>query len=173
MATRSILVAMLAIATAFTSCTKDGATGPAGAAGADGKNGTNGTNGVANISSHIYTVASAAWAPDGTGLYTTIITDTAISNVTSDGVQVFCEIASGNFMALPAPNVLNWGDQVYWDTRSGLVEVLYAFTSAPSGTTNFKIVVIPPAAIKQHPNTNWRNYSEVQAILATQKSSSN
>ncbi|HTA83318.1 MAG TPA: hypothetical protein VK783_10305 [Bacteroidia bacterium] len=171
MATRSILVAMLAIATAFTSCTKDGATGPAGAAGADGKNGTNGTNGVANISSHIYTVASSAWAPDGSGLYTTIISDTAVSNVTSDGVQVFCEIAAGNFMALPAPNVLNWGDEVYWESRAGLVEVLYAFTSAPSATTSFKIVVIPPGVMKQHPNTNWSNYSEVQAIIATQKNS--
>lgn len=165
MKTVKISILISAIAIALASCSKDGAAGPAGASGSNGKNGTNGTNGVANISSVIYPLTAASWAANGTGLYKVIIADTAISNVTLDGIEVFCEIATGNFMALPSPNVLNWGDQVYFETRASTLEVLYAFTSAPGIATNFKVVVIPPAIKKLHPTTNWKDYNQVRAII--------
>lgn len=143
------------IALLFTSCQK-GATGPAGAAGA---------NGVANISSTITSITPGSWSNPATGEYIVKVTNAAIANADNDGIEVFISTSTGLYLGLPATNILTNGDQMEFAYQTGAISLLYLNSTAPTSAINLKVVVIPPAIMKQHPNTNWNDYSQIEEIM--------
>jgi hypothetical protein len=155
MKTIKLLAVVCISATLLSSCQK-GSTGPAGAAGA---------NGVANISSTITSITPGSWSNPGTGEYLVKVNNSALTSADQDGVEVFVSTSTGIYLGLPTTNILANGDQMEFAYQTGAVSLIYLNSSAPASTINMKVVVIPPAIMHQHPNTNWKNYNEVKAIL--------
>jgi hypothetical protein len=155
----------------LSSCTKDGATGPQGVQGingATGPTGANGSNGTSNISSVIFTITPGQWSTIGAGAeYEYGYPDFAITNADSDLVEVFYQnaIHPNTYRALPCTSVLSLNDQFLYEYADNVVDFFYEYTSAPAVNMVVKVVLIPPAIIKQHPNTNWKDYSQIETIL--------
>jgi len=151
---------MMAIAIAFSSCTKDGATGPQGATGA------NGTNGSANVSSN-FVVAYFALQSNGSYLSTISVPALTSSNYLNSNVSVYFTL-SGYQIAMPCSSVYSNGDALdYGISSNGNITIFYN-----EGSTNYalsslavEVVVIPEYAIEAHPHTNWNDYSQVKAII--------
>lgn len=150
----------------FASCVK-GDKGDMGPIGNDGK------NGVANISTTSFVVGN--WSiPNGNVCFSQLTVPAITSSVLSNGaVQVFMSGDGGaTYAALPLITVQNYSMQfeisynqvtLYWVySGSGTMVNPYFYFG---GTMLFKVVVIPPAIIKQHPNIDLNNYSEVKATF--------
>lgn len=146
------------IAATFSACSKGdtGATGPQGPAGA---------NGVANISSNIYSITPGSWSNPQTGEYAVKFADNAISNANTDGIEVFISTDGNTWSGLPTTNLLVNGDQMVYIYENGQITLGYFNSSAPSNTIDLKVVVIPPSQLNLHPNTDWNDYSQVNAII--------
>ena len=189
--TITISAAFLMLIATLGSCTKGakgdtGATGATGAAGTNGTNGTNGTpgtngvngtngtNGNANVTSGTITVPINGWDSSSSGHYYYPITDAAITAdlVTNGCVAVFIQANTNVWQALPA--TIFWTNtQSYTFTYtfySGGVTVFIDFSdnsyfaSTPSET--YKVVAIGGTLRKAHPNTDWKNYNEVMALIS-------
>lgn len=180
MKTSKILITtmVITITALFSSCKKDGAVGPIGPQGTPGTNGTNGingtngTNGVANISSTMITIPPSSWNTIGAGaVYGIGFIDTAIVNADADGIEVFYKQTAfpPTYRSLPSPNLIANGDQLIYFYGQKKIDFYYYFTSAPTIPVVFKVVVIPPAIRQQHPNTNWKDYSQINALINLQK----
>jgi len=157
--TKSILV-LLSATLLFTACKKQEPTPPAG---------------VVGLSSNIYTVTPAAWGLSGlNGQEAAFITDTWLNDPINDGVEVFVSgYPDGKWMGMPASNLVQTGDYVEYLYSNQQIEIVYDGTPSPGINLYIKVVVIPPAIMKQHPNTNWKDYDQVEALIEAQKGSSN
>lgn len=161
MKTTKLLLAIGIIAATFSACSKGdtGATGPAGA---------NGANGVANISSNIYSITPGDWSNPQSGEYVVNISDNSIASANTDGIEVFVSTNGNLWLGLPSTNLLVNGDQMEFAYENGQITLAYLNSSAPTSTLNLKVVVIPPAELNLHPNTNWNDYSQVNAIMQSE-----
>ena len=143
-------------------------TGKDGAPGATGPAGTNGTNGTANITTTTYTITTSQWVSHS-NWYSAALSVPALTDSNTDVVMVYVSktsgLYSGEWYGLPLPNFLVTGDGVNYTYGNKQMSFGYNYSSAPSQTLNFKVCVIPPAVIKSHPNTNWKNYNEVSALM--------
>ena len=148
-----------AIAITFYSCKGD--TGPAGLAGA---------NGAAHINVTICTVTTA-WTAIAGGYEVSFIVP-EITDATNDMVVVYSEFANNDYVPLPQNNVLVSGDNLTFTYTVGSILFDYQGSGNPSGGI-FKVVVVPPAAMNLHPNTNWHDYSQVNAIIEMQNAIKN
>lgn len=136
-------------------CAKDGATGPAG------PTGSNGTNGAANVTTTNYTASPGNWNTSGSW-WKIDVPVSSLTDATKDVVLVY--VKSGSvYWAMPAVNLYNTGDNYQFSYVSGSVTLWYYYTSAPTVSWDFKIVVIPPS--QRIANPNWNNYKEVQATF--------
>jgi hypothetical protein len=141
-----------------------GCTGPAGP---EGPQGNPGNDGVANISSQSYTVST--WNVVNTNNFSSSWTAPAITDQANDLVEVYFVNNSGVYLPLPANSVVTGGDILSCGFNNNAINFYYYDPSgSPSGTWVFNVVVVPPAAQKKHPNTNWSNYTEVKAIMDLQ-----
>jgi hypothetical protein len=150
MKTKLILLATT-IAVIFAGCKGD--TGPQGPAGG---------NGAANVSNTAYSAIPGVWNLSGAWWYIDVSVP-ALTNASIDLVQVYVQtMGSGtDWWALPAKDLVNNGDNFQFSYVSGIVRLWYTYTSAPSSTWTFRIVVVPPPLAR--PNVNYSNYSEVKA----------
>lgn len=147
---------------ATSSCTKTGPQGPQGPRGYDGN---------ANV------VGSASFAPvflyDGTSrtFYANFTLTALTSDVVNYGVfEVYKQYSDGTWTNLPDVNGVT--ATVYNFTIGSFSLYIYntdGSTPAAPPTTNYRTVVITPAFRKAHPNTNWKNYIEVQSLLQAEK----
>jgi len=161
MKTVKLLIAMVIIAS-LSACTgKDGAPGATGPAG------------VANITSNIYSITPGSWSNPSAGEYVVNISDADITSSNTDGVEVFLGTGNGIWLGLPASSTLSNGDNLEFDYQDGQIGLIYLFSSTPVVTIDIKVVVIPPAAMNIHPNTNWHDYAQVNAIIEAQKAFKN
>ncbi len=145
------------------SCEKTGPQGPLGPTGA---------NGVTNISSTVFTVPTTFWTyVAGDYLYTD--GDTAISNPTVDGIQMFYSINSVDWFCLPQTGIWAGSDVMEFAYTKSQFTLYYKYDLAPAANILIKVVVIPPAIMKQHPNTNWYDYNQVSALIQAQKAFKN
>lgn len=157
-------------------------TGKQGDPGAAGPAGANGKNGVANIIVDTITEFPNNWNQVGNIWTSGLITCNAITNsVFNNGmVEGFTD---GSTLFYPP---ITWASLPYSYGKQYTDFLCYvgsfAFNYGNSDSTapaqapqaqNFKIVIIPPAAMKQHPKTNWKDWSQVNAIIETQKALSN
>jgi hypothetical protein len=149
--------------------------GCAGKDGAPGATGPAGPAGVANISTTEYTVTPAQWTVVNAGVnYYTLLSVPAITNSNVDNIEVsFNFNNSSNWGLLPGSNYINVGDGFTVVYTNDEVEIDYFYSSSPAVTCYFNVTVIPPAAMKQHPNTNWHDLAQVKAIEDAQNMSKN
>lgn len=171
MKTIKFLSIIMAVAVIFGSCSKGdtGATGPAGA---------NGTNGVANITSNIWTVTNWGWSSP---VYYVNLSDNNITaTVLNSGlVTTWASVDAGTtWNAIPTTHVGSV-ENAFWgcEYQVGTLYVTFEWNtqgadgdpnSTYSANVQIKDVVIPPAMLAAHPNINWQDYRQVNAIMATQ-----
>jgi hypothetical protein len=162
MKTLKLLSLVAGFAFLFSGC--GGPEGPAGPAGPTGAQGNNGLNGVANINIQVVDVTSWTLNASPTYYYASF-TDGAITDPTNETVQVFFSAAGSNgpWQALPANNVFNSTDQITYSWTTNTVTFFYDYTSLTNVPLNvyFNVAVIPPAVMKRHPNTNWKDGNAV------------
>jgi hypothetical protein len=167
MKTIKFLSILTTMAVTFYSCSKGdtGATGPQGLAGA---------NGVANISTTSITISPAQWSYNSLyyqwqyNFYTAIAYNSAVVGyvVSGNGDQVLPYETSGIGDAI----IYSMADN--WFQSTPYVQFQYTDYTSPTTTasydTYFYLVIIPPSIIKQHPNTNWENSTEVAQLPEVQ-----
>jgi len=164
----SVLTIVLIIA--FSSCKKTaGPKGDTGPAGANGANGTNGTNGAANITVSTYTVASSSWTINSwpynyaeAVLMIPAITSTVFTN---GDVRLYIADATGTqWVGMPYDF---FSAQYNYKVKTGEVDIEYTLynNSVPTnpGVQVFKVVIFPPAFIKNNPGTDWNDYEAVKS----------
>jgi len=135
-----------------------------GCTGKDGAPGATGPAGNANIETSYFTANS--WILNGSYWY---CDDFNVSPGTNDAVLVYLNSGSA-YAALPLTVQDN---EIYFSTHPGYVEMGVTSASGNTsisnpGTVSFKVVDIPQAVIKSHPNTNWKDYAQVKAIMDAQ-----
>lgn len=150
---------------AFVSC-KKGDTGPQGPAGPAGANGS------ANVSYGTVTVTPGTWSSVGTGQWEVSYSDAAITDADQDMVIGYVSSSTGTWWALPTTNYFTTagsGDALDLAYSTGNFTILYTnnnvSATAPTVAVSFKVVVIPPAIIKNNPSTNWNDYNQVKKFL--------
>jgi hypothetical protein len=175
MKSKTILNTMMAIGIALM------LNGCAGKDGAPGATGPQGAQGNANVTTQTWTVSS--WGNNGSNYYASFSDPNLTSAIQSSGtVEVFFTPDGGTtWTALPFTQYMGSGSpNYYWEykTQVGVVYVLWTYNGAGLGsdpnaiygvTSEFKDVCIAAAIMKQHPNTNWKDYSQVQSIISSQK----
>jgi hypothetical protein len=142
--------------------------GCAGKDGAPGATGPAGPAGVANISTATFTVTPGGWTTIIAGAaYEAYLTVPAITDFNNDAVEVSTNAAGlGTFwIGLPLYDYLSNGDEMVQKYGPEEVKIHYNYSSAPSVDTYFKVTVIPPAIMKQHPNINWHDGAQVRTFI--------
>jgi hypothetical protein len=165
MKTKTILNTMMAICIAIT------LNGCAGKDGAPGATGPQGPTGNANVTSYSYIVNTGNWNTVGTSGNAWSVT-TTLSVPTIDLVTAYVSPNGTTYLPLPESSYFANGDNLTFDyqTSAGLTFFYYnPASAAPTATIYVNVFVVPPAIMKQHPNTNWKDYSQVQAIINSEK----
>ncbi|MGP8217372.1 MAG: hypothetical protein ACLQQ4_17525 [Bacteroidia bacterium] len=162
-------------------CSKDGATGPAGPTGATGATGPAGTSGIKDT---IFIVPTSAWGSVSAYQFVNLTDHQITSSIDSTGqVTIFWGTDGKGW------DILNWssvnpvGYTLDYHYSQGTILIAFA---GPSGSNNgnpntvfggtdcyFRVVCTPSGVIKQHPNTNWKDINQVQAIIDAQKNNKN
>ncbi|HTB06487.1 MAG TPA: hypothetical protein VK806_05990 [Bacteroidia bacterium] len=179
MKTKTILNVMMAMAIAII------LNGCAGKDGAPGATGPAGTNGNANVTTGQTTINSSNWGFSGTSYTCTINSSNITSSLISNGGAVEVYISNDGGAAWVAlsytyinPSVSSPNAFMAYGFDVGQVVLIWTWNNDAAngdpcttyGTSLLvNIVAIPAAVIKQHPNTNWKDYSQVQPIINSQR----
>ncbi len=170
--TIKMTAAFLMLAATLGSCTK-GSKGDTGPQGPAGTNGTNGTNGVVNVHSGTVTLTASNWSYNSS--YWEYSSDVADVDITTDvvdngTVSAFIQNSTGVWEAMPL-TIYSTSTQSYTYTYqfySGGVTFFFDVSDNSTfslATVTFKVVAISGTTRKAHPNTNWKNYDEVMAVV--------
>lgn len=157
----TVLIAIVAIALSLNSCSK-GDAGPAG------PQGPAGTNGNANVSVGLYTIAPSSWGSDGNGGWYCNLTPSF--NPTQGAINILGSTDDATWTGLPGVGYTVGAPDINFVLNSSIIQIFYdAQTGVPSiaqpaVTFYFKVILIPPAIMVKHPNTNWNNATEVAQL---------
>ena len=146
----------IGIAAFFSSCTKDGATGPTGPQGPAGN---------ANVQQYTYIITSGSWSKVSATQWSY---NTTLGVPTTDVADVYFSENGASFLPLPYGSLFSSGDNLTFGYQTGAgLTLFYTNPSsvAPPSTIYANVFVVPPAVMKQHPNTNWNDYNQVSAIM--------
>ena len=138
--------------------------------GINGKDGAKGATGNANVQNISVNVTASQWTYDN--LYDRLYYRYYNSSNSQSAVYAYVISGSGE-QAMPyynCPTSNAWCDQydmaTYLFGSPPYIEFQYtnykSKTTAPTTTTNFYLVIIPPAQRKAHPNVDYKNYEEVK-----------
>ncbi len=179
----SALAAGLFLTMAITSCSKDGATGPAGPTGPTGPTGPGGGgsgSGNTLIKDTMYTYTSADWSSAGSYDYI-YVNDPQITDTVANGgtVNVYWSATGYNWNPLPEiSGSTTFGFNINATSKTYLpADQLTLFfagggnanTSYSETTIYVRIVSISAAGMKKYPSVNWKDYTQVKAVLANEK----
>lgn len=152
--------------TTFSSCKKaeKGEDGPIGLTGATGPAGN------ANVENYSVDVNPGDWSYNS--LYKRWYYKYYTSVNSNSAVLAYVMSGSGK-QAIPyhehSPVDIEFGMATDLFLATPYIEFQYtnvnSFTTAPTSTRNFYLVVIPPAMIAAHPETDFKNYEEVKATF--------
>jgi len=152
-----------------------GATGNTGADGQTGPAGPQGQQGNANVQSGTITVSPSQWGYDATNKDNYFgFTDAAITSdiVANGAVVIFASFASGSWEAMPFTDYFSSGVSYSMNfVYSAGNGTIFVTNGTQNSTTfnsaiGFKVVVIASALRRSHPNTNWKDYNQVMAVMA-------
>lgn len=142
-----------------------------------GKDGAPGKDGSTNVTA--YTFSVSAWSYNSPEWYRAFtVPELTLDNIHSASVQVYLLTATNTWTALPN-TFYNSGAADYlmgFNTTIGSVKVTWIYDSSSStgdnpntffGTSSsqFKVVVIPPAAIAANPYLDLNNYNKVKTTF--------
>lgn len=169
MKTKLLLFAMT-IAVILSACKGDkGDLGPQGSAGPQGPTGPQG-----NANVHTFTVTTSNWILSGVTYYTSINVSSITQSIVDNGVVLVYMDASGAWLALPVtivPSASYSSTYRYYHYLGG-VEIDKTDTDLTTpgnpGTKTFKIAVIAGSIVRDNPNVDYNNYSEVKATFNLQ-----
>lgn len=148
--------------------------GCAGKDGAPGATGPQGATGNANVLSSTFTVIPSNWVASGANLVAAFTASIIDVNVYNYGAveAYYLDAATNEWVALPwtytiAANVTQTMGYSYDGTSGFYLQMSNSDGTLPAAPASFsvKIVAIPPAIMKSHPNTNWKSYPEVKQVL--------
>ncbi|MDP2386162.1 MAG: hypothetical protein Q8M29_07310 [Bacteroidota bacterium] len=161
------IVIMLTLVILTNGCSKQGPIGP------KGDEGKVGNNGNANVSSATFTMSSWFWSAPY--YYADLsIPELTTTNANTAAVMVYFNTTGGTtWVALPYTQYHSpYNYYMGFNTGVGNVEVTWFYDSSLSsgsdpnafyGTTiKCKVVVIPPAIKKKHPDLDLTNYEAVK-----------
>ena len=144
----------------FNGCKKEETPGPAG------------KDGSSNVSSTVFSASS--WAFASPNYYVNLsVPELTSSNLNTAGVMVYFTKTGTNWIAVPYTQYGSPYDYFMgFNTSAGQVQVTWFYDfSGSSGsdpnayystTVKYKVVVIPPAAMKANPGLNLKDYSAVK-----------
>jgi hypothetical protein len=171
MKTNKLIALAFSAAILMTACTKTGPTGPAGTNGTNGANGATGPMGNANVKDTVYTLAPAAWTPSTAYEYATVIDNQITTSILSNGaVLAFWSPNGGSGW-----DVLNWSslNPTGYIFAFNVTGTQLGFYFSGGGTPNsvfggciLKIVCMTSQVMERHPNTNWKDINQVNAVIA-------
>ncbi len=155
---------------------KDGTQGPAGDTGPQGLTGTTGATGPqgnANVNSYTSVVVAANWTwyPSTYTNQVNIPFSQITSDIVTNGmVAVFITGGTNIWSALPYtyyPSTAHSYTVSYsFTTGHVYIDMMWSdYTNSVFTSTTFKYVIIAGALRKAHPNTDWKNYDEVMAVM--------
>ncbi len=163
----SKIIAVLLLSTLFIAgCKKT--TGPKGDTGATGPAGPSGTSSMQVMT---FTTATGDWTlynwPYNYQEAVLSVSGITSSVVTSGDVRVYMmDASSTSWIGMPYSFVTN---QYSYKYKSGQVilnlTLSNAGTPANPGVQQFKVVVMPPAFMANHPDVDWNDYNSVQKYL--------
>ena len=160
---------LIASASIFSSCAKEGPTGPAGA---------NGKDGNANVKSQSYFITGSEWTyATGEATLTKQMSQITQDIVNNGVVSVYVK-ASGSSVWEAMPTAIGDPSGVVlslgYSYEVGKLNLFWTWNTAVQlsasviGNNDFKVVVISGSALARHPNVNVRDYQQVEAIMATE-----
>jgi hypothetical protein len=163
---KKILTLCLAVALAsgFTSCTKEGPAGPAGA------------TGNANVHSKTITINPSEWYQIGTqgssgDGYRADKADADITSAIVNSGAVLAYISSDNTTWFSLPQTApfaTWSESINILYSTGTVSVVVQdsdfLTVAPGTPLYLKVVTVASSGMVEHSSTDWSNYEEVSAL---------
>lgn len=153
----------------FSNCKKE--TGPKGDTGPAGPAGPAGSSGIKNDQVFTFTTSTSSWNAINWpyNYLETTFSITAITNavLTTGDVHVYTSDNGGtSWTALPYSFITS---QYSYIIKSGqvLIDITMTNGNMPTapGAQVYKIVVFPPAFVKQHPDINYSNYNEVENYI--------
>lgn len=159
---RSVVVLLFATSTIiFNGCKK-------------GEDGAPEKDDSSNVTAYTYSVSS--WLYSSPAWYKSLsVPELTSANINSASVQTYLLTATNTWTALPN-TFYNSGGSNYlmgFETTVGSVKVTWIYNNLTSqgsdpdvyfGTSSsqFKVVIIPPAMITANPDLNFKNYNEVK-----------
>lgn len=160
---------LIASASIFSSCAKEG---PAGPAGADGKDGN------ANVKSNSYFITGSEWTySSGEATLTKQMSQITQDMVNNGVVAVYVKSAGSSvWEAMPTSYASTTGVvlSLGYSYEVGKLHLFWTWNTtatigaADIGNNDFKVVVISGSALARHPNVNVRDYQQVEAIIAAE-----
>lgn len=182
MKTVKLLAITLGMALAIASCTKTGPTGPAGATGATGPAGPTGATGPmgnANVKDTVISLTASDWSTYSAYDYDNITIPSITSAFLANG-EIFVFMtgdAGATWDPLPITTLNPAGYTLNDWVKGGTNQLgLYMGPAAnpntvfSSATLQFRLVFVANSVMKKYPNTNWRDISQVNAVVMIEKS---
>ncbi len=156
--THKIYAMVIAITSLFSNCQK-------------AKDGAPGKDGSANVSSIVYTITS--WSSNSSKYYTVLsVPSITADNINTASVQAYFSTIDNSWLAMPFTKVASTDYYMGYTSSVGVVQINWDYNGLGIGddpntfygvsSCKFKVVVIPPAILKQYPTVNMNNYSEVK-----------
>jgi hypothetical protein len=193
-------LAAIGVAVTFFSCSKGdtGATGPQGPTGAtgtqgpkgdtgvtgkngtNGNNGTNGTNGNANVKDSVFTVTS--WGSTSTYAFVTITDPQITAAIAATGMVSVAWSTNGGvgWDGLPWTSENPTGYEMNYQYGTSTITFFFGNAGGQSPNTIFsissclfKITCTTADGLILHPNTNWHDMNQVDAIIQQEHNNKN
>jgi hypothetical protein len=163
---------ILGVSMLFTSCSKDGATGPAGPTGPTGPAGSGSGTGIKDT---VISMTSSSWTVATNYDYAVVSVPQITSAFLAKG-EVFVFFSANGGVQWDALNYTSLNPAGYtldYYANPGNLGLYFGPASNPNtffsaATLQFRVVFATNGAIKQNPNVNWRDYSQVNALLLMQ-----
>jgi hypothetical protein len=158
-------LSLIILSTALiTGCKKKTVTGPQGDTGAQGQQGAQGN---ANVTNTTFTISS--WTASGVGYASNYLSLPNLDSTAfvSGVVMSYFMQSSSSFYPLPFTDGYYTIQPEYgfqW-MRVYLYNNDHSVPSSPTGSAIIRVVIIPPAIKRQHPNINYQNYNEVKVAF--------
>lgn len=163
---------LIASASIFSSCAKEGPAGPAGT------NGTNGKDGNANVKSQSYFITGSEWTYSTGEATLTKQMSQITSDIVNNGVVAVYVKSAGSSVweAMPTSFASTTGVvlSLGYSYEVGKLNLFWSWNTAVTlsaadiGNNDFKVVVISGSALARHPEVNVRDYQQVEAIIAAE-----
>lgn len=138
-----------------------------------GDEGSPGKDGSANVTAYTYSISTSTWSYSSPEWYCNLsLPELTADNLNSASVQAYFQKTANTWIAIPT-TFYNTPSNYYmgYSTTIGNVKINWIYNGAGSGndpnthfgiTSQFKVVIIPPAMITANSDLDLKNYQAVK-----------